>query len=125
MGFPVSGGRPCGWCDAWVYERFRRSGCRRPHDPPRRPVVAGAGVSYGVEYHVEAEAIRRTLPAAARRAWAELERRLRYDPWTVGARMSGGLRDTLEAAFAAHGFATYIVQEKRVMVSVINLVWIG
>ncbi|WP_406299451.1 hypothetical protein OG948_30045 [Embleya sp. NBC_00888] len=82
-------------------------------------------MSYGVEYHVEAEAIRRTLPTAARRAWVELERRLRHDPWNAGARMSGGLKDTLEAAFAAHGFATYIVQENRVMVSVINLVWIG
>jgi len=82
-------------------------------------------VSYVVEYHPEVEPVRCTLPRDALLALDRLESRLRGDPWSAGVRMSGGLKDTLEAPLGRYGFATYVVQDGRGTVSVIHLTWTG
>jgi len=82
-------------------------------------------VNYVVEYHPAVEPVRCTLPRDALLALGDLECRLRGDPWSVGVRMSGGLKDTLEAPLGRHGFATYVVQDERCTVSVIHLTWTG
>ncbi|OPC82991.1 hypothetical protein B4N89_20470 [Embleya scabrispora] len=82
-------------------------------------------MSYTIEYHPKAELVRRSLPRAALTALDTLERQLQRDPWGAGTRMSGGLKDTLEAPFGRYGFATYVVQDARVLVSVIHLSWAG
>ncbi|WP_406299169.1 hypothetical protein OG948_28390 [Embleya sp. NBC_00888] len=82
-------------------------------------------MSYSIEYHPKAELVRRTLPRDALNALDVLERRLQQDPWGAGSRMAGGLKDTLEAPFGRYGFAAYVVQDRRVMVSVISLTWTG
>jgi len=82
-------------------------------------------MSYVIEYHPDVEPVRRTLPRDACSALNDLESRLRHDPWSAGVRMCGGLKDTLEAPLGRAGFATYVVQERRVTVSVIHLTWIG
>lgn len=59
-------------------------------------------MSYTIEYHPKAELVRRTLPRTALNAL-----------------------DTLEAPFGRFGFATCVVQDTRVLVSVISLTWTG
>ncbi|MFE5325691.1 type II toxin-antitoxin system RelE/ParE family toxin [Embleya sp. NPDC056575] len=82
-------------------------------------------MSYTIEYHPKAELVRRTLPRTALNALDTLEHRLQRDPWSAGKRMAGGLKDTLEAPFGRFGFATCVVQDTRVLVSVISLTWTG
>lgn len=82
-------------------------------------------MTYSIEYHPKAELVRRTMPREALNALDTLERKLQRDPWGAGTRMSGGLKDTLEAPFGRYGFAAYVVQDQRVTVSIISLTWTG
>lgn len=82
-------------------------------------------MSYTVDYAGMALRQRNGMPCEAVSALDRLVRELERDPWKIGSRMAGGLIDTYEAAFGGYGMATYIIQDHKVTVTVINLVWAG
>ncbi|MFI1579956.1 type II toxin-antitoxin system RelE/ParE family toxin [Embleya sp. NPDC020630] len=82
-------------------------------------------MSYTVDFVGLALRQRNSMPRVALSALDTLVRQLERDPWKIGNRMFGGLNDTYEAAFGGYGMATYIIQDHKVTVTVINLVWAG
>ncbi|GCD97964.1 hypothetical protein [Embleya hyalina] len=82
-------------------------------------------MSYLVVYDAPAARQKAGLPQPAVAALNDLESALERDPWSVGGRMHSGLKTMREVAFGAFGFITFVIEDNRVRVSVMNVVWTG
>ncbi|MFI6982084.1 hypothetical protein ACIBSV_26275 [Embleya sp. NPDC050154] len=78
-----------------------------------------------VVYDAPAARQKATLPTSAIGALNTLESALERDPWAVGGRMHSGLKTMREAPFGSFGFITFVIEDSRVRVTVMNVVWTG
>jgi hypothetical protein len=80
---------------------------------------------YRVEFSRQAQAAANDLPAAGKRALADAVGRLRTDPWEGDPYRRGYPPEYRMLEFGEWGVLVYVIVERVVTVTVLEVVWAG